>query len=77
MSERRVTVRPAPDLMALVSGYVPAAQGVAVFKALHAAARTARAGGDPRTTDQINADTFVQRLTARPAPTRCPSRSAW
>jgi Domain of unknown function (DUF222) len=65
VSERRVTVRPAPDLMALVSGYVPAAQGVAVFKALHAAARTARAGGDPRTTDQMKADTFVQRLTGQ------------
>jgi hypothetical protein len=64
-ADRRVTVRPAPDVMAFVSGYVPAAQGVAVFKALDVAARTARSEGDSRSLDQIKADTFVQRLTGQ------------
>ncbi|HET7399408.1 MAG TPA: DUF222 domain-containing protein [Intrasporangium sp.] len=65
VADRRVTVRPAPDVMALVTGYVPAAQGVSVFKALDQAARSARAAGDPRSLDQIKADTFVQRLTGQ------------
>ena len=38
-SERRVTVRPAPDTMSMVTGLLPVAQGVAVYAALtrHAA----------------------------------------
>lgn len=64
-ADRRVTVRPAPDVMALVTGYVPAAQGVAVYKALEDAARAARATGDERSLEQIKADTFVQRLTGQ------------
>lgn len=63
--DRRVSVRPAPDVMALVTGYVPAAQGVACFKALDEHARAVKAEGDDRTLDQIKADTFVQRLTGQ------------
>ena len=37
-AERRVTVRPAPDVMAQVSALLPVAQGVAVYAALKAEA---------------------------------------
>lgn len=62
---RRVTERPAPDGMSYVTGLVPMAQGVAVYKALHEHARSRRAAGDERTLDQIKADTFVERLTGQ------------
>jgi Domain of unknown function (DUF222) len=64
-SERRVTCRPAPDAMALVSALVPAAQGVAAYAALRREASTRIAGGDPRTRSQIMADTLVTRLTGQ------------
>lgn len=72
VGDRRVTVRPAPDVMAIVSGYVPAAQGVACHKALAQHAKTLRASGDPRSLDQIKADTFVQRLTGQATATGVP-----
>jgi hypothetical protein len=75
-ADRRVSLRPAPDTMSLVTGLVPVAQGVAVHAALSAHADTLRAGGDPRSRGQIMADTFVERLTARPPPTRSRSRSS-
>ncbi|HET7398259.1 MAG TPA: DUF222 domain-containing protein [Intrasporangium sp.] len=65
MADRRVSVRPAPDVMALVTGFVPAAQGVAVLRALTQAADAARAAGDPCSRDQVKADTFVERLTGQ------------
>lgn len=64
-SERRVTVRPAPDTMSYVTGLLPVAQGVAVHAALTRHAETLRAAGDPRSRGQIMADTFVQRLTGQ------------
>ncbi len=63
--DRRVTIRPAPDTMALVTGFLPVAQGVAVHAALTAAAASAKALGDERSKGQIMADTFVQRLTGQ------------
>lgn len=45
MAERRVTMRPAPDCMAQVTAFLPAAQGMAVYSALSAAADSVRAGG--------------------------------
>lgn len=72
IGDRRVTVRPAPDVMAIVSGYVPAAQGVACHKALDHHAKALRACGDPRSLDQIKADTFVQRLTGQAAASGAP-----
>ncbi len=63
--DRRVSVRPAPDVMAIVSAYVPAAQGVAVYKALTEAAASAKAAGDPRALDQIKADTLVELVTGQ------------
>lgn len=65
VADRRVTIRPAPDTMALVTGRLPVAQGVAVHASLLAAAAAGKASGDQRTKDQIMADTFVERLTGQ------------
>ncbi len=62
-ADRRVTIRPAPDTMAHVTGLLPVAQGVAVYAALRKHAMTLRAEGDIRTISQIMADTFYRRLT--------------
>jgi hypothetical protein len=62
---RRVTLRPAPDTMSLLSGYLPAEQGVACLKSLRDQADALKAGGDPRCRDQIMADTLVERLTGQ------------
>ena len=64
-SQRRVSIRPAPDTMAYVTALLPVAQGVAVHAALTVAAATARAAGDERTKGQVMADTFVQRVTGQ------------
>jgi hypothetical protein len=69
---RRVTVRPAPDTMAVVSGLLPAPQGVAVFAALSRQADTLRASGDQRTRGQIMADTLVERVTGQTAADQVP-----
>lgn len=65
VAERRVTVRPAPDVMAYVTALVPMAEGVACYAALQKAARAVRAEGDDRTQQQIAADTLVERITGR------------
>jgi hypothetical protein len=62
---RRVGLRPAPDTMSLLTGYLPAEHGVACLKALREHTDTVKAGGDPRCRDQIMADTLVERLTGR------------
>jgi len=64
-SDRRVTIRPAPDCMAHLSALLPVAQAVAVHAALIGAADGARATGDIRTRGQIMADTLVQRVTGQ------------
>jgi hypothetical protein len=66
-SDRRVTLRPAPDTMALLSGFVPAEQGVAAWKSLDEHARSLRSQGDPRSLGQIMADTLVERVTGQTA----------
>jgi len=66
-ADRRVWTRPAPDCMAIVSALLPAAQGVAVYAHLNAAARTARGQGDARTLGQLMADTLVERTTGQSA----------
>jgi hypothetical protein len=63
-SERRVTIRPAPDAMAIVTALLPMSQGVAVYAALH---RAAAICGDGRGRGQVMADTMVERVTGRPA----------
>jgi Domain of unknown function (DUF222)/HNH endonuclease len=62
---RRVGIRPAPDTMAVLCGYLPVEQGVACYAALRKHADTAKACGDHRTRDQIMADTLVERLTGQ------------
>jgi len=62
---RRVSLRPAPDTMSFLSGYLPAEQGVACLKALRAHTDSVKAAGDPRCRDQIMADTFVERITGQ------------
>ncbi|TQF73881.1 DUF222 domain-containing protein [Rhodococcus spelaei] len=61
-SERRVSIRPAPDTMAYVTALLPMAEGVACYAALSAAAAAATATGDERTRGQIMADTLVARI---------------
>lgn len=66
---RRVTCRPAHEPgMSLLTGRLPAHQGVAAFAALREHAEALRAGGDPRSLDQIMADTLVSRLTGEETP---------
>ena len=60
--ERRVTLRPAPDTMSILSGLLPVAQGVAVLAALRDRADSLRSAGDVRTRGQIMADTLVERV---------------
>lgn len=61
-SDRRVTLRPAPDVMARLSAELPVAQGVAAYAALGRRADALRAEGDPRSRSQLMADTLVARL---------------
>ena len=62
---RRVGVRPAPDTMAILTGYLPVEQGIACYAALQQHADAAVATGDGRTRDQIMADTLVERITGQ------------
>ena len=64
-SDRRVTVRPAPDTMTYVTTFVPVAQGVACKAALTLEAGRRKAAGDPRSRDQIMADVLVARVTGQ------------
>ncbi len=64
-ADRRVTIRPAPDAMVHVTALLPVAEGVATYAALHRAAASASAGGDPRGRGQVMADTLVGRVTGR------------
>jgi len=65
--DRRVTLRPAPDTMSRLTGFLPVAQGVAAHTALARHADTLQAGGDQRSRGQIMADTLVERLTGQAA----------
>jgi hypothetical protein len=62
-SDRRVTIRPAPDTMTNLTGLLPVRDGVAVYAALDAAAKAAAAAGDCRSRGQVMADTLVERVT--------------
>lgn len=64
-TDRRVSIRPAPDTMSLLTGYLPVEQGVACWAALRAHTDTLKNGGDPRTRDQIMADTLIERITGQ------------
>lgn len=62
---RRVGLRPAPDTMAVLTGYLPVEQGVACLAALRQHTDGVVATGDDRTRDQIMADSLVERLTGQ------------
>ncbi len=64
---RRVSVRPAPEVMSIVTGFLPVAKGVACYKALDDSARALKAAGDERSLDQLRADLFAERLTGQSA----------
>jgi hypothetical protein len=64
-ADRRVTLRPAPDTMSLLSGFLPVAQGVSVIASLQRQADSLRASGDQRSRGQIMADTLVERVTGQ------------
>ena len=70
VSERRISLRPAPDTMCYLTGLVPVAQGVAVFAALQAEANALHGQGDPRTPAQLMADLLVSKITRTVAPVR-------
>jgi hypothetical protein len=63
--DRRVTLRPAPETMARLTGFLPVAQGVAAYAALTRDADRLRAEGDGRSRHQLMADLLVQRLTGQ------------
>ncbi|MEV7606375.1 DUF222 domain-containing protein [Paenarthrobacter sp. NPDC089322] len=66
VTERHVSLRPAPDTMAILTALLPVAQGVAAYKALNDAADSARSSRDERSRGQVMADTLVERLTGTP-----------
>lgn len=63
--DRGVWMRPAPDVMAILSTRLPAPAAVACYRALSSHAETARACGDERSKAQIMADELYARLTGR------------
>jgi hypothetical protein len=65
VKDRRVSIRPAPDTMSYLTGFLPVAQGVAVHAALTRHADALRSSGDPRSRGQIMADTLVERVTGQ------------
>ena len=60
--DRRVSLRPAPDVMSQLSALLPVKDGVAVWAVLGREADQARAAGDQRSRGQIMADTLVRRV---------------
>ncbi|MCW2762755.1 MAG: nuclease [Marmoricola sp.] len=64
-SDRYVSLRPAPDTMSYLTGFLPVAQGVACKAALMRHADSLRAEGDERSRGQIMADALVERITGQ------------
>ncbi len=64
-SDRHVSVRPAPDTMSYLTGFLPVEQGVACQAALRHHADSLQAQGDQRSRGQIMADALVERITGR------------
>ena len=63
VSQRCVTLRPAPDAMTWLTALLPVGAGVAAHASLSRAADTARAHGDSRGRGQLMADLLTDRLT--------------
>ena len=66
-SDRRVGLRPAPDTMTYLTGFLPVQAGAACWAALTEAADRLRSAGDERSRGQIMADTLVERITGSAA----------
>ena len=64
-SGRRVTVRPAPDAMARLTGLLPVAEAVAAYASLRSHADALVSQGDRRNRGRIMADTLVERVTGQ------------
>ena len=67
---------PGPDTRACSPVFLPGEQGLACWAALRTHTDTVKNTGDPRTRDQIMADTLDDRLTGRPAGATCRPRPA-
>lgn len=67
-TDRRVSLRPAPDTMSYLTGLMPVAQGVAAYAALSRDADTMRTQGDPRSRGQLMADLLIARITGTELP---------
>lgn len=65
VADRRVSLRPAPDTMSILSGLLPVVEGVSVLKALTVEADRLVGVGDGRSRGQIMADTLVERVTGQ------------
>ncbi|WP_454860911.1 DUF222 domain-containing protein [Promicromonospora soli] len=65
VSQRCVSVRPAPDLMVYLTALVPMQQGVQAYAQLKKLAESVKAAGDERGAGQIMADTLIERVTGR------------
>ena len=66
VSERHVSLRPAPDTMTYLTALLPVTAGVAVHAALTRHADTLAGNGDGRSRGQIMADDLVERITGTP-----------
>ncbi|UKA66689.1 HNH endonuclease [Arthrobacter sp. FW306-05-C] len=66
VTERSVSLRPAPDTMTYLTALLPVSQGVAAYAALNRDADTLRSAGDERSRGQVMADTLVERITGIP-----------
>ncbi|NOJ59973.1 HNH endonuclease signature motif containing protein [Arthrobacter sp. 260] len=66
VTERCVSIRPAPDTMAYLTALLPVKEAVGTYAALSRHADTTRAAGDPRSRGQVMADTLVERVTGVP-----------
>ncbi|MFZ3416186.1 DUF222 domain-containing protein [Arthrobacter sp. 3Tela_A] len=68
--KRRVMFQPLPDGMSCLSAIIAAEKGQAMFAALTGAAKAGKRAGDPRTMDQLRADTLTELLLeGEPVPT--------
>ncbi|MFF2676675.1 DUF222 domain-containing protein [Arthrobacter koreensis] len=67
--QRRVMFQPLPDGMSCLSAIIAAEKGQAMFAALTGAAKAGKHAGDPRTMDQLRADTLTELLLENQPPT--------
>ncbi|RDV08992.1 HNH endonuclease [Arthrobacter sp. RT-1] len=66
VTERTVSLRPAPDTMTYLTALLPVAEGVAAYASLARHADVARSRGDERSRGQVMADFLVERVTGTP-----------